>query len=317
MMNNGANNMKTRFRVIGCGGVAMALLIALAPLAQAAEVGTTFASPEDAAQALATAAGAGDRDAVRALFGLATDELVAADPVQAANDLQKFAEAFQAKHHLTSQSDTNVILEVGKDDWPFPIPLVKKDGRWYFDTNAGKDELLTRRIGRNELATLQTVRAYVEAQREYASRDRMGDEVLQYAQKFASSPGKKDGLYWSPDLDGEISPLGPLVAEARGEGYSKKGSDAPVPYHGYFYKILTSQGSHAPGGKYSYIINGRMIAGFSLVAWPAQYGESGIMTFIVNQQGRVYQKDLGPKTDELAPAMTEYDPDSTWRASPD
>ncbi|HUK82876.1 MAG TPA: DUF2950 domain-containing protein [Verrucomicrobiae bacterium] len=304
--------MKTLFKV----GVS-ALLIATASYAPAADVGTTFASPEEAAQALATAAGAKNREALRALFGLDADEFVAADQVQMENDLEKFEEAFQAKHHLTSQSDTNVILEVGQDDWPFPIPLVKKDGRWYFDTDAGKEELLNRRIGRDELATLQTVRAYVEAQREYAGRDRMGDEVLQYAQKFASTPGKKDGLYWPPDLDGEISPLGPLVAEAQEEGYSKKDKVGPVPYHGYYFKILTRQGSHAPGGKYSYIINGRMIAGFALVAWPAQYGESGIMTFIVNQQGRVYQKDLGPKTDELAPAMTEYDPDSTWRASPD
>jgi hypothetical protein len=313
-MNHGADNMKTFRRLTG---ICMGVTIAFAALTQAAEVGTTFATPEEAAQALATAAGAKDRDALHALFGLDTDEFVAADQVQMANDLQKFADAFQAKHHLTSQSDTKVILEVGNDDWPFPIPLVKKDDRWYFDTDAGKDELLNRRIGRDELATLETVRAYVEAQREYASRDRNGDEVLQYAQKFGSSPGKKDGLYWSPDLDGEISPLGPLVAEARSEGYSKKGKDEPVPYHGYYFKILTRQGSHAPGGKYNYIINCRMIAGFALVAWPAQYGESGIMTFIVNQQGRVYQKNLGPKTGTLAPAMTTYDPDSSWQVSPD
>jgi hypothetical protein len=317
MMKDGAKIMKTRFRSIGCSGVAMALLIVVAPLAQAADVGTTFASPEDAAQALATAAGAKNREALHELFGLDADEFVAADQVQMANDLGRFAAAFQTKHHLASRSDTEMIIEVGQDDWPFPIPLVKKDGRWYFDTNAGKDELLTRRIGRDELATLQTVRAYVEAQREYASRDRNGDEVLQYAQRFASSPGKKDGLYWPPELDGEISPLGPLVADAQREGYSKKGSDEPVPYHGYYFKILTRQGSRAPGGKYSYIINGRMIAGFALVSWPAQYGESGIMTFIVNQQGRVYQKDLGPQTGELAPAMEEYDLDPTWRLSPD
>ena len=316
-MNDGANNMKTGFRLISCGSVAMALLIAVAPLAQAAEVGTTFASPEDAAQALATAAGAKDREALHGLFGLDADEFVAADQVQMANDLQKFAEAFQVKHHLTSKSDTEVILEVGKDDWPFPIPLVQKDGRWYFDTEAGKQELLNRRIGRDELATLETVRTYVDAQREYASRDRNGDEVLQYAQKFASTAGKKDGLYWPQDLDGEISPLGPFVADAQAEGYSKKGSDAPVPYHGYYFKILTRQGSHAPGGKYNFVINGRMIAGFALVTWPAQYGESGIMTFIVNQQGRVYQKNLGAKTGKLARAMTEYDPDRTWRLSPD
>jgi len=177
--------------------------------------------------------------------------------------------------------------------------------------------LLTRRIGRDELNTLETVRAYVDAQREYASRDRNGSQVLQYAQKFASTSGKKDGLYWPEELDGEISPLGPLVADAHEEGYSKKGKVGPIPYHGYYFKILTRQGSNAPGGRYNYIINGNMIAGFALVAWPAQYGESGIMTFIVNQQGRVYQKDLGPRTGKLATAMKEYDPDSTWRLSPD
>ena len=316
-MNHGANNMKTLFKLTIFAMVALVLLIGLAPASHAAEVGTTYASPEDAAQALATAAGAKDREAVRALFGLATDELVAADPVQAANDLEKFVEAFQAKHQLTPQSDTVVVLEIGQHDWPFPIPLVKQDGRWYFDTNAGKQELLNRRIGRDELATLETVRAYVDAQREYASRDRNGDEVLQYAQKFASTPGQKDGLYWSPDLDGEISPLGPLVAEARGEGYRRKGKDEPVPYHGYLFKILTRQGRYAPGGRYDYIINGNMIAGFALVAWPAQHGESGVMTFIVNQQGRVYQKNLGPKTGTLAAAMKEYDLDSSWQLSPD
>jgi hypothetical protein len=305
--------MKTSFKLT----LTLVALLALAPWMQAAEVGTTFATPEEAAQALAKAAGEKDRDAVRAIFGLATDELVAADPVQMANDLGKFADAFQVAHQLTKKSDTEMILDVGKDNWPFPIPLVKQGDRWYFDTDAGKDELLTRRIGRNELNTLETVRTYVDAQREYASRDRNGSEVLQYAQKFNSTPGKKDGLYWSPDLDGEISPLGPLVAQAYEEGYRSKASGKPVPYHGYYFKILTSQGPHAPGGRYNYIINGNMIAGFALVAWPAQYGESGIMTFIVNQQGRVYQKDLGPKTGKLASAMKEYDPDSSWHLSPD
>jgi hypothetical protein len=311
-MNYGVNSMKTLFKL-----TLSAVVIATAACALAADVGTTFATPEEAAQSLATAAGAKDRGALHALFGLDADDLVAADQVQMANDLEKFAEAFQVKHHFESRSDTEMILDVGKDDWPFPIPLVKKDGRWYFDTNAGKQELLNRRIGRNELSTLETVRAYVDAQREYASHDRNGSEVLQYAQKFASTPGKKDGLYWSPDLDGEISPLGPFVAEAYEEGYRKKASGEPVPYHGYHFKILTHQGPHAPGGRYNYIINGNMIAGFALVAWPAQYGESGIMTFIVNQQGKVYQKDLGPKTGKLAPAMKEYDPDSSWRLSPD
>jgi hypothetical protein len=197
---------------------------------------------------------------------------------------------------------------------------VKKDGGWFFDTEAGKEEILHRRIGKNELATLQVMRAYVDAQREYASRDRNGDEVLEYAQRLASTPGAKDGLFWPPGQDGEISPLGPLVAQAQGEGYrlEGKGQDSTrQPFHGYLFKILTRQGKHAPGGKYSYLINGHMIGGFALVAWPAEYDESGIMTFIVNQQGRVYQKDLGPKTDKLAAAMKAYDPDKSWSPSSD
>lgn len=305
--------MKTSFKLI----VILTVLLALAPGAQSAEVGTTFANPEEAAQALAKAASTKDRDAVRAILGLATDEMIAADPVQAANDLGKFADAFKVAHRLTNKSDTEITLEIGKDSYPFPIPLVKQGDRWYFDTDAGKDELLTRQIGRNELDTLETVRTYVDAQREYASRDRDGDQVLEYAQKFTSSPGKKDGLYWDADIDGEISPLGPLVAEAQEEGYSKKDKGGPVPYHGYFFKILTRQSKSAPGGDYDYIINGNMIGGFALIAWPAQHGKSGIMTFIVNQQGRVYQTDLGPKSDKLAPAIKSYDPDSTWRVSPE
>lgn len=188
------------------------------------------------------------------------------------------------------------------------------------DVEAGEDELLSRHIGRNELATLEVVGAYVDAQREYASRDRDGDEVLEYAQKFISSPGLKDGLYWRPDLDGEISPFGPLAAQAAALGYRgkvKKGETARQPFHGYLFKVLTRQAKSAPGGKYNYIINGNMIGGFALVAWPAKYDESGIMTFIINQQGRVYQKDLGEKTAKIAAAMKEYNPDKTWTISPD
>jgi hypothetical protein len=212
------------------------------------------------------------------------------------------------------------VLEVGTNAWPFPVPIVKRNGRWFFDTEAGKDEILNRHIGKNELATLESVRTCVEAQREYASKDRDGDEVLEYAQRFSSTPGTKDGLYWPPDLDGEISPLGPLVARAHNQGYLAKSREqgaAPEPFHGYFFKILTRQGKQAPGGKYDYIINGNMLGGFAFVAWPLEYGETGVMTFIVNQQGRVYQKDLGPRTAKTAGAMKEYEPDKTWSLSPD
>jgi hypothetical protein len=214
-----------------------------------------------------------------------------------------------------------VILELGYDLWPFPIPIVKKDGGWFFDTSVGKDELLNRRIGKNELATLPVMRAYVDAQREYASADRDDSEVLKYAQRLVSSPGKHDGLYWPPESDEDESPLGPLVAFAQVEGYSPEMREEDEvergPYHGYYFKILTRQGKHAPGGKYNYVINGNMIGGFALVAWPAAYGDSGIMTFIVNQRGRVYQKDLGPRTSKIARKRSEYDPDPSWKVSPD
>jgi hypothetical protein len=213
-----------------------------------------------------------------------------------------------------------MVLEVGADAWPFPIPLVKAANGWHFDTEAGLEELLNRRIGRNELDVLRVMRAYVQAQRDYASRDRDGDEVLEYAQRLFSSAGQADGLYWPPDLNGEISPLGPLFAYAQAEGYGTRlpaTQTGPRPFHGYLFKILTRQGKGAPGGKYNYIINGNMIGGFALVAWPAEYGESGIMTFLVNQQGRVLQKDLGSSTARIVRKLSAYGPDRSWHVSAD
>jgi hypothetical protein len=296
----------------------LALALGAAVAAGAAETGKIFATPEDAVSALVRAASAADSNALRVLFGPAVEDLENPDRVQATNEHRAFSAAFNQTNRIVRESDSKCVLEVGEEYWPFPVPIVKKDGQWFFDTEAGKEEILSRRIGRNELAVLALVRAYVDAQREYASRDRDSDEVLEYAQKFHSSAGHKDGLYWPPDLDGEISPFGPLVAQAQALGYGGKLKDeqaAPEPYQGYFFKILTSQGRSAPGGKYDYIINGNMIGGFALVAWPAEYDESGIMTFVVNQQGRVYQKDLGPKTGKIAAAMKEYNPDKTWTIS--
>lgn len=298
----------------------LCLLLAAVGICRAAEISQTFSTPEAAVAALSKAVGSMDRDALRGLFGLDTDELVAVDQVQATNELVAFSAAFNETNHLVHESESRCILEVGRASWPFPVPLQKENGGWFFDTDAGKEELLNRRIGRNELDVLKVIRAYVEAQRDYASADRDGDSVLEYAQKIASSPGRKDGLYWPIDLDGDLSPLGPLVARAQDEGYaveSMAGTQTPEAFHGYYFKILTRQGKHAPGGKYDYVINGNMIAGFALVAWPATYGESGIMTFIVNQQGRVYQKNLGARTSKEASSMTRYDPDSTWQLSPD
>jgi hypothetical protein len=314
------NTPKACSRFVQYSSLLLALALAGTLATRAADTGQTFATPEEAVAALVQATSAQSGTDLRAIFGPAAAEFQNPDRVQATNEFHTFTTALNATHRLVHESATKCVLEVGANSWPFPVPIVKKDGRWFFDTEAGKEELLSRRIGKNELAVLQAMRAYVAAQREYASRDRNGDEVLEYAQQIASTPGTKDGLYWPLDLDGEISPLGPLVAEAQGEGYSMKArgqESTRVPFHGYFFKILTQQGKHAPGGKYSYIINGHMIGGFALVAWPAEYEESGIMTFIVNQQGRVYQKDLGLKTGKLAADMKTYDPEPGWSLSPD
>jgi hypothetical protein len=279
----------------------------------------TFPSADDAVVALVSAVNPLDTAALRGIFGPGFNDITSPDPVQAENELHEFAAALNKWHGVTPEANGRSVLELGENHWPFPVPLVERDGRWAFDTDAGKAEIINRRIGRNELSTLQAVRAYVEAQREYAAFDRDGDGVLEYAPKFRSSPGKKDGLYWPPELDGEISPIGPQVVAAQSLGYLKNTdpSAVPEPFRGYYFKILTSQGKNAPGGKYDYIINGNMIGGFALVAYPAVYGDSGIMTFIVNQQGRVYEKDLGSNTTKHAQAMTAYDPDDTWRVSRD
>lgn len=284
------------------------------------ETGKAFPTPQAAVVALSQAVNSLDASKLREVFGPAVADLKNPDQVQATNELEAFATALNTTNALVRQSDTNFELDVGPDAYPFPVPIVQKDGQWFFDTEAGEQELLNRRIGRNELDVLKSLRAYVDAQREYASEDRMGDQVLQYAQRIASTPGKKDGLYWPADNSGEESPFGPLVAAARGEGYkveSKGQQTSREPFHGYYFKILTRQGNDAPGGKYNYIINGNMIAGFAMIAWPAEYGNTGVMTFIVNQQGRVYQRDLGPKTGQLAPGITEYNPGPDWEVSPD
>jgi hypothetical protein len=299
---------------------ALALVLS-APLSiYADDTAEMFATPNEAVSALIAAVNATNRDELHAIFGPAITNIQNPDRVQATNDLATFARALNTTNWLEHETNGQYILEVGVDAWPFPIPLVEKEGKWFFDTAAGEQELLNRRIGKNELSTLEVVRAYVDAQREYAGSDRNGDGVLQFAQHFLSSPGKKDGLYWPSDVDGEISPLGPLVAYAEGKGYNLKGQDSAgnyEPYNGYYFEILTKQGKHAPGGAYNYVINGNMIGGFALVAWPAEYGKTGIMTFIVNQQGLVYQKDLGEKTTKTASSMKRYDPDSTWQLSPD
>jgi len=290
--------------------------------AQAADAGKKFASPEEAVAALRQATAAADSIAMRAILGAAAEELQNPDRVQSTNELKTFSSALAQTNRLVPISDTRMVLELGDDLWPFPVPIVKKDGGWFFDTAAGKDELLNRRIGNNELATIPVMREYVDAQREYAGSDHDGDEVLEFAQRLVSSPGKEDGLFWPPAYEGDLSPLGPMVAYAQVEGYSPELRDDKKeiergPFHGYHFKILTRQGKHAPGGKYNFVVNGNMIGGFAMVAWPAEYGASGVMTFIVNQQGRVYQRDLGKNTAKIAEKMKAYDPDTDWHVSPD
>jgi hypothetical protein len=207
-----------------------------------------------------------------------------------------------------------MVLSVGEKDWPFPIPLVQAGDRWVFDTRAGKEEILNRRVGENETDTVQTLLAIVDAQREYAMQPRDADGVRKYAEKFASDPGKKNGLYWSTAPGEEQSPLGELVADARAEGYTRKEQkQGPVPYHGYYFRILKKQGKSAPGGAFDYVVKHKMIGGFAVVAYPAVYGSSGVMTFIVNHDGTVYQKNLGRGTARTAAAMASFDPDPTWK----
>jgi len=294
--------------------MATALMLSL-PLRVSAAGEQQFATPEEAVSALETAVKNRDTNALHAIFGPAGRDLVSPDAVQATHEFELFVKRLSEKTELVRRTDSTRVLQLGADGWPFPIPLVQADGKWRFDTDAGRQEILNRRVGRNELGALAVCRAYVEAQRDYASKDRDGDEVLEYAQRLRSTPGKHDGLYWPLRSGEEQSPLGPLIAAARVEGYRRQArimTGESSPYHGYYFKILTKQGKAAPGGKYDYVVNGHMIGGFALVAWPAEWGNSGVMTFIINQQGKIYQKNLGPKTALLAKALTRYDPDRSW-----
>jgi len=273
-----------------------------------------FPTPDDAAKALLEAARSEDRNQIIAVFGSHDAELLSSgDEVDDKSNRSNFVTLAQEKMAAEKIGENRAIVHVGNTDWSFPIPLVKNGDSWQFDAEQGRQEILNRRIGRNELSVLGVMRGYLEAQFDYANSDRDGDGVSEYAQKLHSESGKFDGLFWETEERQPQSPLGPLIAEARAEGYKVKGAtEKSSPYHGYYYRILTRQGSNVPGGKYDYVINGNMIAGFALVAFPAQYGSSGIMTFVVNHQGKIYQKDLGPKTAEIVEKMKEYNPDSTW-----
>jgi hypothetical protein len=276
-----------------------------------------FASPEEAVQALTDAAKSSDGAAMSALFGSDVKELLSGDPRQDAIERASFAKSLGQFSHLVRKTDDSYVLNIGAKNWPMPIPIVRRDGQWFFDTAAGKEEILSRRIGEDEITAINVCRTYVQAQREYASEDRDGGGMMKYSQRLKSTPEMKDGLYWPAKGSEEQSPLGPLVAEARAEGYSGKTVEGqPQPFHGYRFKILTAQGPAAAGGAYNYVINGNLIGGFALVAYPAHCGQSGVMTFIVNQWGKVYQSNLGEKSTDIASAMAEFNPDDSWSLVP-
>ena len=272
-----------------------------------------FETPEAAVQTLVDALRKGDTRAMAEILGPSSGPLVSSgDKVADQRARDAFVREYDATHRLEAGGG-KIVLYVGADNFPFPIPVVPDGPSWRFDTPAGREEILSRRIGRHELDTIQVCLAYVDAQRDYYAQERKGGGVLEYAQRLASTPGKRDGLYWEAKAGEKPSPLGALVARARSEGYSKQSQQGPRPYHGYYYRILPAQGPEAPGGATEYIAGGHMIGGFGLVAFPAQYGASGVMTFIVNHDGVVYQKDLGPKTSTLARQMKAFDPDKSWQ----
>lgn len=271
----------------------------------------SFKTPEAAADALANAARTNDRAAILTVLGRDGAEIASSgDPVADADLRKKFVETYDAKHQVKMDGDAKATLIIGPEDFPVPIPLVRKGDAWQFDTAAGRQEVLARRIGRNELAAIQSCLAYVDAQNEYADKDRTGAGAGVYAQRIVSETGKKNGLYWPSSGSGDESPLGELVAEATKQGY--RTDEGPTPYHGYYFKILTKQGPDAHDGALDYVVNGKMIGGFALVAYPAEYRNSGVMTFIVNHEGAVFQKDLGSHTAELAERMTTFNPDQSW-----
>ena len=287
---------------VGLAAVA-ALCLAMSP----AMAQQSFKSPDEAAAALAAAVKSGAKADMLKVLGTGGEDIVSSgDDVADTDARNKFTSAYDAKHSLKVDGKKASLI-LGPDAFPFPVPLVQTKTGWEFDTDEGRQEILARRIGRNELDTIQTCLAFVDAENEYADKDH-GDGVGAYAQRIVSTPGKQDGLYWKSEAND--SPLGALAAEAAAEGYKAGGE--PQPYHGYYYRILAGQGQSAPGGALSYVIKGKMIGGFALVAWPAEYGNSGVMTFIVSHAGAVYQKDLGKDTEAVAKRMTWFDPDRSW-----
>jgi len=310
--------MNRQFRLLTLSLLTLSVVVACSP-GKTIEVtpgggALTFATPDEAVTALGAAAEKKDMDALGKLFGPDTQDLLkSGDDVADRNALQAFVERFHKRHQLASGGNDSLVVQVGDDDWPLPIPLVKQQGRWHFDGAAGAEAIVRRRIGANELRTIDVMHGYVAAQKEYAAVGHDGAPAGVYAQQLRSDAGKHNGLYWEPAPGEPQSPAGPFLAAATSEGY---GVTRGAPYHGYLYKPLLSQGSNAQGGSRDYIVNGKLTKGFALIAYPADYGASGIMTFMVNQDGVVWQRDLGENTTSRATSIEQFDPDSTWTPIP-
>jgi hypothetical protein len=273
-----------------------------------------FPSPDAAAKALIAASKADDMKTLSSILGPDADQVLSSgDPVADKNAREEFARRYDEMHRLEYDDQGRVVLYIGAENWPVPIPLLKKDGGWVFDTAAGKDELLYRRVGRNELFTIKVLERLADAQSEYASEGHDGADAGPYARKILSDSGKQNGLYWEAGEGQPESPIGPLVASATAEGYKKETGGNPIPFRGYYYRTLTKQGKNAPGGAKDFLVNETMTKGFAFLAYPAEYRASGVMTFMINQDGVIVQKDLGADTAKLASEMTEYNPDKTWQ----
>jgi hypothetical protein len=301
----------TKFRIALIQGALGSILWLMASPALAAEP-QNFATPEEAAKAILDAAASKDPEALWKILGDEfRDELQNPDAAQEHENRQKVLDAAKESMTLREDNPDTRVMVIGKEAWPMPIPIVHDTKGWHFDTAAGADEIIARRIGENELTAIDNLRAYVDAQVQYASEDRDGDDVLEYAQKVNSTAGKKDGLYWetAAGSDDELSPFGPFFGEHAAYLTLENKDD---PFMGYYYRIISRQGENAPGGRYDYVINGNMIAGFAMIAWPAEYGSSGVMTFMVSQNGKVFQTDLGDLTEGAAAAIQVFDPDDSW-----
>ena len=307
----GMQNLQNRHQLftLVLGTVVLCLALAFNTVAMAAGQ-KTFKNPEAAVKTMLAALEKDNVNKLLEIFGKEHEEaLIGGDPIAAREKRRQVAKAAQEMHKLRDDGKNRKILVIGTKAWPLPFPLVRKEGRWHFDTAAGIEEVVNRRIGENELNAIEICRAYIDAQVEYASTDRDGDEVLEYAQQIASTEGNKDGLFWEAGENEDLSPFGPLIADSRDYLEGREPGD---PFKGYYYKIITRQGANAAGGRHDYIINGNMIAGFAFIAFPADHDNSGIMTFMCSHQGKVYQKNFGPDSDLIAVGVDEYNPDESW-----